>query len=83
MKIEKLVVGNTYYIPHGTWNYKKGVLVKILNNKTVLLKDNRGKVFRCSTDKLHKVPYKAVKGYKARERIKEQMKKIERKPLKK
>lgn len=77
MKIEKLVVGNTYYIPHGTWDYKKGVLIRILNNKKVLLEDKSGKVFQCSADRLHTVPYKAVAGYKARERVKQQMKVIE------
>lgn len=74
MKAEKLNVGKTYYIPHGTWNYKKGELVKIIDDKGVLLKDNKGKQFRCSINKLHTVPYKAVKGYKARERVKQQMK---------
>lgn len=75
MKVEKLVIGKTYYIPHGTWNYKKGVLIKILDDKKrVLLQHKKGKVFRCSINKLHIMPYKAVKGYKARERVKRQMK---------
>ena len=78
MKIEKLKAGNTYYIPHGTWNYKKGVLIKILDDKQVLLKDGKENMFRCAINKLHTVPYKAVKGYKARERIKQQMKKMEK-----
>lgn len=78
MKIEKLKAGNTYYIPHGTWNYKKGVLIKILDDKQALLKDGKENMFHCSINKLHTVPYKAVKGYKARERIKQQMKKMEK-----
>lgn len=79
MKVEKLVIGKTYYIPHNTWNYKKGVLIRILEDKkNVLLKDKSGKTFRCSINKLHTVPYKAVKGYKARERIKQQMQEAER-----
>lgn len=78
MKIEKLKAGNTYYIPHGTWNYKKGVLIKILDDNQALLKDGKENMFRCSINKLHTVPYKAVKGYKARERIKQQMKKMEK-----
>lgn len=71
LKVEKLVIDNTYYIPHGTWNYKKGVLIRILDDKRVLLKDSKGNMFSCSVNKLHTVPYKAVKGYKARERIKQ------------
>ena len=78
MRVEKLVTGKTYYIAHGTWNYKKAVLEKILNDKQVLLKDSKGRVFCCSVDKLHTVPYKAVKGYKARERIKQQMREAEK-----
>lgn len=74
MKAEKLIIGNIYYIPCGIHNYKKGVLIKILDDKQVLLKDSKGNVFRCPANKLHAVPYKAVKGYKARERIKRQMK---------
>lgn len=81
MKIEKLVIGNTYYIPHGTWNYKKGKLIEILNSKKVLLSDSKGKMFQCSVNKLHTVPCKAVKGYKARERVKQQMKEMEKRKL--
>lgn len=76
MKIERLVIGNTYYIPHGTYNYKKVVLEKLLDDKQVLLKDNKGNMFRCSINKLHTMPYKAVKGYKARERIKQKIKEV-------
>lgn len=79
MKVEKLVIDKTYYIPHGTWDYKKGVLIRILDDKKrVLLEHKSGKVFRCSINKLHTVPYKAVAGYKARERIKQQMKEMEK-----
>lgn len=78
MKVEKLVIGKTYYIPHGTWNYKKGKLIEILDSKKVLLSDSKGKKFQCSINKLHAVPYKAVAGYKARERVKQQMKKMEK-----
>lgn len=78
MKIEKLVIGNTYYIPHGTWNYKKSKLIKILDSKNVLLSDSNERMFRCPINKLHTVPYKAVKGYKARERVKQQMKEMEK-----
>lgn len=45
MKVEKLIIGNTYYIPHGTWNYKKGVLIGILDSKGVLLKDTKIRCF--------------------------------------
>lgn len=79
MKAEKLVIGKTYYIPHGTWNYKKAVLEKVLDGRQALLKDSKGNVFRCPANKLHTVPYKAVKGYKARERIKRQMENAENK----
>lgn len=79
LKIEKLVIGNTYYIPHGTWNYKKGKLIEILDSKKVLLSDSKGKKFQCSINKLYTVPYKAVKGHKAKERVKQQMKKMEKK----
>lgn len=78
MKIEKLVIGKIYYIPHGTWNYKKGKLIEILDSKKVLLSDTNKKMFQCSINKLHTVPYKAVKGYKARERVKQQMKEMEK-----
>lgn len=77
LKVEKLVVGNTYYVPSGTWNYKKGVLIRILSNKKVLLEGKNGKMFQCSINKLHTVPYKAVAGYKARERVKQEMKDAE------
>jgi len=82
MKVEKLIIGNTYYIPHGTWNYKKGVLIGILDSKGVLLKDTKNKVFRCSVNKLHSMPYKAVKGYKARERVKQQFEEIQKRKRK-
>lgn len=79
LKVEKLVIGNTYYIPHGTWNYKKGVLIRILDDKKKVLLQGKGeKLFYCSINKLHTVPYKAVAGYKARERIKQQMKEMEK-----
>ena len=78
MKVEKLVIGNTYYVPSGTWNYKKGVLIRILGNKKVLLEGKGEKLFQCSINKLHTVPYKAVAGYKARERVKQQMKEMEK-----
>lgn len=80
MKVEKLVIGKTYYIPHGTWNYKKGVLIRILDDKKKVLLQGKGeKMFQCSVNKLHTVPYKAVKGYKARERVKKQTKEMEKK----
>ncbi len=44
MKIEKLHIGNTYYIPHGTWNYKKGVLIKILDDGRVLYGSRNKKI---------------------------------------
>ena len=79
LKVEKLVIGNTYYIPHGTWNYKKGVLIRILDDKKKVLLEGKGeKLFYCSINKLHTVPYKAVAGYKARERVKQQMKEMEK-----
>lgn len=71
MKIEKLVIGKTYYIPNGTCNYKRIKLVEILDSKKVLLSDSKGKVFQCFINKLHTVSYKAVKGYKTREGIKQ------------
>lgn len=80
MKVEKLIIGNTYYIPHGTWNYKKGVLIRILDDKKKVLLEGKGeKLFYCSINKLHTVPYKAVAGYKARERVKQQMKEMKKK----
>lgn len=78
MKVEKLVIGKTYYIPHGTWNYKKGVLIRILDNKKVLLEGKGEKLFQCSINKLHTVPYKAVAGYKARERVKQQFEEMQK-----
>lgn len=78
LKVEKLVIGNTYYIPHGTWDYKKGVLIRILDNNKVLLEGKGEKMFQCSINKLHTAPYKAVSGYKARERVKQQMKEMEK-----
>lgn len=79
LKAEKLVIGKKYYIPHGTWDYKKSVLIRILDDKERVLSEHKsGKVFRCSINKLHTVPYKAVAGYKARERVKQQMKEMEK-----
>lgn len=49
------------------------MFIRILNNKKVLLEGKNKKLFQCSINKLHKVPYKAVAGYKARERVKQQM----------
>ena len=42
MKVEKLIIGNTYYIPHGTWNYKRGVLIRILDDKKKVLLEGKG-----------------------------------------
>lgn len=47
------------------------------DKKRVLLEHKSGKIFRCSINKLHTVPYKAVAGYKARERVKREMKEAE------
>jgi len=71
--INKLKVGEIYYLPSGTWNYKKVTFVRIIDEKHVLVCNKKNRVFSCNISKLQKVPYKAVKGYKARERVKKQM----------
>lgn len=81
MKISNLRVGNTYYMPtrYCPSSYTVVVLIAVFEGKRVLLEDKKGRRFTCSADKLHKRPDKAVKGYKAQRRIREQMKAMEEK----
>lgn len=77
--INKLKIGEIYYIPNGTWGYKKVTLIEILDSKGVLVSDKKNKKFRVSISKLQKTPDKAVSGFKARQRVKHQMNEMEQK----
>ena len=85
MKIDNLVIGKTYYISTGNKqrNFKIGTLVEIVSKSSVIIEDRKGKRFRCSVNRLHKSPDKAVMGRKAKERerqyINEQKQKEEEK----
>ena len=46
--INKLKIGETYYIPNGTWAYRKVTLVEILDSKGALVSDKKNKKFRVS-----------------------------------
>lgn len=71
--INKLKAGEIYYLPSGTWNYKKVTFIRIIDEKHVLVCNKKNKTFSCNISKLQKEPYKAVTGYKTRERVKQQM----------
>ena len=75
MKIEKLKIGNTYYLPQRgcPTSYTSGVLVEIVNKNKVILRNKKGQLFSCSTNKLHKSPDKAVRGRKAQERVRHEI----------
>ena len=75
MKIEKLKIGNTYYLPvRGCpTSYTYGVLVEIVSKNQIILENKRGNRFSCNTNKLHKSPDKAVRGRKAQERVRHEM----------
>lgn len=75
MKIEKLKIGKTYYLPQRgcPTNYTSGVLVEIVSKNKVTLRNKKGNLFSCSTEKLHKSPDKAVRGRKAQERVRHEM----------
>lgn len=81
MKIEKLKIGNTYYLPvRGCpTSYTYGVLVEIVSKNKVILENKKGNSFSCNTDKLHKSPDKAVRGRKAQERVRREMNEMEQK----
>ena len=66
MKIEKLRIGKTYYLPQRgcPTSYTSGVLVEIVSKNKVTLRNKKGELFSCSTNKLHKSPDKAVRGRK-------------------
>ena len=84
MKIEKLRIGKTYYMPvkHNPTNYRSGVLIEINSKSDVVLEDDNGKRIHCSAYKLHKRADKAVKGRKAQERVRHQMNKTRQKKKK-
>lgn len=75
MKIEKLRIGKTYYLPQRgcPTSYTSGVLVEILSKNKVTLRNKKGQLFSCNTNKLHKSPDKAVRGRKAQERVRHEM----------
>lgn len=75
MKVEKLVIGNTYYITLGNkaHNFKVCTLLEIVGKNSVMLKDKKGKCFRCSANRLHKSADKAVMGSKSKERAMQYM----------
>ena len=53
--------------------YQSGVLVEIIDKKNLVLKSDKGGIIRCSANKLHNRPDKAVKGKKAKERARHEM----------
>lgn len=75
MKVEKLKIGKTYYLPQRgcPTNYTSGVLVEIVSKNKVTLRNKKGNLFSCSTEKLHKSPDKAVRGRKAQERVRHEI----------
>ena len=81
LKVEKLVIGKTYYIPQRgcPTNYASGVLVEIVSKNKVILENKKGNRFSCNTNKLHKAPDKAVRGRKAQERVRREMNELKRK----
>lgn len=81
MKIEKLKIGNTYYLPARgcPTNYTSGVLVEIVSKNKVILEHKKGNRFSCNTNKLHKSPDKAVRGRKAQDRVRREMNELKQK----
>lgn len=81
MKIEKLKIGNTYYLPvRGCpTSYTYGVLVEIVSKNQIILENKKGNRFSCNTNKLHKSPDKAVRGRKAQERVRREMNELKQK----
>ena len=75
MKIEKLRIGKTYYLPQRgcPTSYTSGVLIEIVSKNKVILENKKGNRFSCNTNKLHKSPDKAVRGRKAQERVRHEM----------
>ena len=75
MKIEKLRIGKTYYLPQRgcPTSYTSGVLVEIVSKNKVILENKKGNRFSCNTNKLHKSPDKAVRGRKAQERVRHEI----------
>ena len=75
MKIEKLRIGKTYYLPQRgcPTSYTSGVLIEIVSKNKVTLRNKKGELFSCSTNKLHKSPDKAVRGRKAQERVRHEI----------
>lgn len=75
MKIEKLRIGKTYYLPQRGYptNYMSGVLVEIVSKNKVILENKKGNRFSCNKNKLHKSPDKAVRGRKAQERVRHEI----------
>ena len=75
MKIEKLRIGKTYYLPQRgcPTSYTSGVLIEIVSKNQVILENKKGNRFSCNTNKLHKSPDKAVRGRKAQERVRHEM----------
>lgn len=85
MKVTNLKIGKTYYMPvkYQPTNYTSGVLLKILDGNKVLMQDKKGNTFRSNAEKLHNSPDKAVRGKKAQDRVRREMKaKIEHKKQK-
>ena len=75
MKVEKLKIGKIYYLPQRgcPTSYTSGVLVEIVSKNKVTLRNKKGELFSCSTNKLHKSPDKAVRGRKAQERVRHEI----------
>lgn len=84
MKIENLKIGNTYYISQNKANgvytsYTQGKLVEIISKNKVLVEKRNGDKVAYRRDLLHKSPVKAVTSKKAKDRVRKELKAMNRK----
>lgn len=79
MKIEKLKIGQVYYMSSCSMHsYRTVTLLEIIDSKHVLLKDRKNRTFIGKSSRLHKTPDKAVVGLKHQEAIRRQMNEAKR-----
>lgn len=79
MKVEKLKIGQIYYMSSCSMHsYKKVTLLEIIDSKHVLLKDRKNRTFIGKNARLYKTPDKAVVGRKRQEALRRQMNKEKR-----
>lgn len=76
MKVEKLKIGNIYFLSScSRHSVKLVVLLEIVDSKHVLLRDKKGREFTSNVSKLHTTPDKAVDGRRRKEVAKREMNK--------